>query len=1250
MRDVEFRLDGNFFDFGDGATRERRVLSDADWARFADWTGRYHEQGWMPRDEAALLELGRQIHDWLDGVERWLERLRQVPGSPVIAAFAVRARPDEQARRFLEVPWELAADSAGHLAADAAVMWAPLRRVGPRSEPMPPNAKHRLGVMFMAAAPIGAIALDFDAEEAAVLRATERVGLDLVVEDSGNLDELCIAWKDEGSLDALHLSCHGAGGEEPALALEGLGGETEVTGLGKLARAFAEQTPRLLFLSACHTGENDATVDSLALGLVGAGVPAVLGWADAVYDSDASAFAAAFYKEAAHRNTPLEAAWAVARFSLLNPQRSGRTPAHWHLARLFLGPSGGGPLAAGRDRRLAPHPDAGRKGIVEARGTRIEVASRFEFVGRRREIQAIRREFRQPEHAGVLIHGLGRQGKSSLAARIMDRHPDLASVVLFQRCDGPSVLAAIRDKVSDAREICERYRERVDPSRQTDYDPEALYDALRDLLEGPCCRVGSGEPILLVLDDFEALLDLPVGSGHWRVKAEARAPLAAIIRAFDRGGTGSRLLITSRYEFHLGGAARDLAQHLLDIALPEMSPANRLKQARQKLLALGRPALATELAELSALPLRAIAAARGNAGLQDLLFGAVLADPVAGEAAVDALERYLAGGALPEQEVLRATLENLVIEKLIGALTDSERMLLRESTLFKLPVPLPVWKKFADGAGLGSPDRLLAFGLWERLPDIVDARTDAAAANAIAVARLPPPPKDDERRVITSMLDDLFAAWGGADRSKTPIATDIELARLALLSGNLDVLAATAFYAIRGLEHEFDYREAAATAKATLDALEAGGRAPTVDLLRAAAEVFDYVGDLDGLRRVYAQAPRLGSDDPSGPADQRLARARFRGRYGAYLAQQGEPEQALEEFRAAQVVFETLGDRRARAVTLGDIARIMVDRGEIDEALKLHQERLKTYEALGDRRERAITLGDIARIMANKGEVDEALKLHQEQLAIFDTLGDRRARAIALGDIAQIMADKGEVDEALKLHQEQVIIFETLGDRHERAATLGYIARIMADKGEADEALKLLQEQVSFFDALGARRERAVALGDIAHIMREKGNIDDALKLHQEELETYKALGDPSAWATTLGNIAYIMTEKGNVDDALKLQEERLRMDQQLGDQAGIAVASFEIGKMRLSRAAKETDIEAFRLAVDALAESHGIFTKMGRLDGICAVGAILGQALAMGGQLDQAREILQRSLGGFRKLGRPQEAAQVEAFLRQLE
>ena len=143
------------------------------------------------------------------------------------------------------------------------------------------------------------------------------------------------------------------GGAEPRLALETESGRLDSVPLSRLVAAFpGSAIPRLLFLSACHSGEDSPDIDSLARRLVAAGFPAVLGWADAVYDSDAAAFAAAFYGVLARRHAGVEDAWATARFELLN--RGGKAPPrHWHLARLLLGPGGGGALSGGRAPRTS---------------------------------------------------------------------------------------------------------------------------------------------------------------------------------------------------------------------------------------------------------------------------------------------------------------------------------------------------------------------------------------------------------------------------------------------------------------------------------------------------------------------------------------------------------------------------------------------------------------------------------------------------------------------------------------------------------------------------------------------------------------------------------------------------------------------------------------------------------------------------------------------------------------------------------
>ena len=149
-------------------------------------------QGWATRYLAAteasiladLIIIGREMM-------RWLAPLAGVLGSttaPLILNIRVEKEDDSDlAKAFLDAPWEILADDRGKfLALRPDVVLCSIRRIGPVKTP-PPAALHRLGLVFMAAAPRGADNLNFEAEEVAILTATENISLDFTVEESGTL-------------------------------------------------------------------------------------------------------------------------------------------------------------------------------------------------------------------------------------------------------------------------------------------------------------------------------------------------------------------------------------------------------------------------------------------------------------------------------------------------------------------------------------------------------------------------------------------------------------------------------------------------------------------------------------------------------------------------------------------------------------------------------------------------------------------------------------------------------------------------------------------------------------------------------------------------------------------------------------------------------------------------------------------------------------------------------------------------------
>ena len=806
---------------GDERIGPRRSVEPADVEFLTGLAGRYARAVQARSDAGVFVELGRDLYRWLDGDQRQLSTLLEKAPRPLVFEVRGPRKPSDRAWAVLQAPFELLAQpDGGFLVEDALARFCVARRLGPPGARPGPD-EFRLGLAFMASSPRGQHELDFEAEEAAILAAVGESRVDLVVEDTGDPEQLASRLASTGGMPVVHLSCHGLNNWSdppgapgvPVLMMENDVGEGRPTKAADLASLLTTE-PRLLFVSACLTatgsdasghqppgdgrkgepgsgaGGSDLVAQSLATALVTAGVPAVIGWDGSVGDRSATAFAERLYRRLADR-ADLAVAVGDARRVLLESQDPA-VRADWHLARLWLGPAGGGPLVAGIRKRSLVTPTHGTKTFLDHK-QQVPVATAEMFVGRRPELQQSLRALRSGRRAGVLLHGQGRLGKSSLAARIADRCPDYDLAVVFRDYGALAILDAVAAAVSanqDARQLIES---RLPEVRQR---PEAIEALLVDLLTGPCAQVGDDgqRPLLLVIDDLEQILEADPAGPHRVASGQARV-LAAVLRAFDPARTDSRLLVTSRFTFTLGG----LEARLESVQLRPLSTvAQRKLQRRQQALT-----PAERQAERSALADRALSVSRGNPGLQDLIgLRLVYGEQVSlerAEAAVAGMEAYLRQGDLPADTEVRDFLENLALDTLLDEAGPSNLALLRAATLFSVPVPAPVIDVLAGAVG-GSAARLRGLGLLDPYQDLYDPARPALAANPLASGRIEPLSTSEQAALAAVVVGPLFAAWGGvAPQLPHDLGLDLQLTHLALLADDPTVVAACAANAVTAL-------------------------------------------------------------------------------------------------------------------------------------------------------------------------------------------------------------------------------------------------------------------------------------------------------------------------------------------------------------------------------------------------------------------------------------------------------------------
>ena len=592
-------------------------------AALADWATRYGRAAAVGA-ELDLRGIGEEIFAWLDqggALEEWLagpERALEIRVDP--------ARPGPLAEALLAAPWEVLCRNGGFLAEEGR-LFVVSRRCGGSDAPAP--ARHSdLSLMFMAAAPEGQSELDFEAEEAAILEATkakdDRPPLAHVqVEESGALEFLAERLRLDGPFEALHLSCHGdivaqggRGAEPGAAARDGRGrrrcgrrrpadqrarqrhaaaglrlglphrrARRGAQGHRRRAAGYRDggsgrgaRDSRLCGASTADGGTQTGAPPELAEPFVrqlAVHAPNVLGWDGSVYDRDATLFAEALYGELGARRDGAAGGGAGAPGAVRGRAEDPQRGRHWHLARVYLGPGGGGALCdpAGEPRPARPDPE---EPFLDPKNKRVPVATRAEFVGRRRQIQAVLAAFRGGRK-GVLVHGMGNLGKSSLAARVAARMPRHRTAVVFGRCHALAVFAALKGAVEDIADGMP-YDKAQAPARRGGGARERGHGQ-RGGAGGSAAPAAQGtldaHPVLLVLDDLEQSLETPSADRpEVQPAAGYRDALVAVFTAFEKAATASRLLLTSRYDFVLpDGAGNDLAAGLVRVPLAPMRAA-----------------------------------------------------------------------------------------------------------------------------------------------------------------------------------------------------------------------------------------------------------------------------------------------------------------------------------------------------------------------------------------------------------------------------------------------------------------------------------------------------------------------------------------------------------------------------------------------------------------------------------------------------------------------------------------------------
>ena len=990
----------------------------------------------------------------------------------------------------------------------------------------------------------------------------------------------------------LHMSGHGSPGSLLLEHDDGRGREVD-------ADTFVDEAippggmPAVVALAACHTNVSSAAeVPSFAGRLAERGASVVIATETSVTDIYATKTFARIYGRLAEAVVPDPiAAVGEARRAVqaeLEAATRGRDltiagRGEWAVLSVLAG--AGSVTIFDPAVVTQPPPAPKRFGIG-----RVTARAVGEFVGRRGAQRRWPNELLAPGRAGMVLHGIGGIGKTTLAAElvthVVERESAWQPVVIEGELSFEVVLseivAALRERLSSSQQYGGSAADALEQAARSDLP---WPDRLAHLRRVPTV---AGVPLLVVLDNFEDNLDRDVHG------AAVREPtLGALLAAIIAEPGAWRLLITSRFKFTLpDDAHRELTFHevgalsaaetrkliwslpgldrLLDDA--QVDKVWRMLGGHPRSLEYLDALLSDGAGRYPDIELRLEAALRGRLapGGADLLKTAWQLDTAIAEVATLAADDILLGDLLASLSAIPGARELLIGASVYRKPIDINALLFQvgdpDDTLASVPrnAASAQIRAIFESAGIAVD---APFSLAE-LPADVQSAVQPYLAD-LSRPPTPPrrPPADLQARVDACVASTLLSLQAAAEPGSLAFVhrwTASELERRLVDTDDRDLVAAA-------------HRCAAAYWRWHADVWPQDSSADVNDLLEARHHLI-VVGDQDAdrvTRRICAHLSASGAwtfeatlarDALARAAPNTEPAAHWMLRLGGIAYHRGQFSEAEAQLRRALDVYRRVDHQAGIAACHEHFGMLAHSRSAFDESETQYRLSLAIHTSLGDQANIASLQESLGALARSRHNFDEAEAEFRRASDIYAQIGDRAGAASSHALLGQIAMTNAKPREAREHQLRALEFYEADSDQTGIANTLDMLATLAQITGDLAEAEAYYHRSLEIDERLG--RQESVsstchALGVLAH---KRGDLAEAERQVRRSLETDARLGRLENLAANSGLLGNYAQERGDYAEAEQHYRRGLDLLEQLGLEQLAASSLRSLGSLARDR------------------------------------------------------------------------------------
>ena len=334
---------------------------------------------------------------------------------------------------------------------------------------------------------------------------------------------------------------------------------------------------------------------------------------------------------------------------------------------------------------------------------------------------------------------------------------------------------------------------------------------------------------------------------------------------------------------------------------------------------------------------------------------------------------------------------------------------------------------------------------------------------------------------------------------------------------------------------------------------------------------------------------------------------------------QGDPQEAIGKL---QNLIERLRQTTEfdpafqLALAVGDLGRVLYSTGAAAQSVPVVREAVGLWERLVERvgglpweqlltspnytkaaaelRNLSTTMGDIANAMNSAGQHDEALQFAERCVVIHEALANYRDAAAAHGICATILMGAGRYNEADARYDIALATARHVGDKELEGTLLHHQGSLALNHRQNDRATRLYQQALQRYQEAGNSANMMRTHNALGVLERRAGRLAEARAWYEKSREIALDLADQPSLSDAAQNIGIVCQDEGEAElkrgdevaarrhfqDALRSVEESMRIRQAYGNKPDEAASLGQLAKIH------------FRLGNFAVAEQHAHYAR----------------------------------------------------------